>query len=246
LGSRERLNHFLARTAGWSRREADRRVAAGDVLVNGERPPPSGLFITSDDQVTVGGRMLRSPRHHTYVVMNKPVGVVVTASDPQRRRTVFDLLPKSRFRGRLFYAGRLDYDTSGLVLLTDDGELAQRLAHPRYKVAKEYVATVTGQPDEAALARLRLGVQLEDGITQPAEVRLLRHTPRQSRLRLRIYEGRNRQIRRMLAAVGHPVVDLTRTRLGPLTLGDVAIGGWRRLSQTEASQLRAAVGLPAR
>lgn len=206
-------------------------------------PPTTGMLVEpAGDRVTVEGRLVE-PRHtHQYVALHKPSGVLVTARDPQGRPTVFDLVSDAG-APRLFAVGRLDGGTSGLVLLTDDGELANRLAHPRHKVAKEYVAVVAGVPGERDLRQLRQGVQLSDGSTLPADVEVLGSARGRSRVRLVIREGRNRQVRRMLEAVGHPVQELTRTALGPVRLGRLRPGGWRRLRPAELSALREAAGL---
>jgi 23S rRNA pseudouridine2605 synthase len=164
--------------------------------------------------------------------LHKPAGVVSTASDPQRRRTVVDLVPAG---ARLYPVGRLDADATGLILLTNDGELANRLMHPRHEVPRTYRATVGGGPvGERALRRLREGVELEDGVTAPARARRL--AP--DRLELTLHEGRNRQVKRMCAAVGHPVRALQRVRFGPLALGDLAPGAHRRLTAAEVERLR--------
>jgi 23S rRNA pseudouridine2605 synthase len=194
------------------------------------------------DRVTVDGRLVEPPGEHRYVALHKPAGVVVTARDAQGRPTVLDLL-RDAGPARLFPVGRLDVATTGLLLLTDDGELANRLAHPRHKVAKEYVALVSGVPGERDLRALRSGVLLEDGLTLPAEVELLNSARGLSRVRLVIREGRNRQVRRMLEAVGHPVRELARTGFGPVRLGRLRPGGWRRLRAGELAALRAAAGL---
>ncbi len=208
--------------------------------VNGRVPPETGLLVEADtDQVTLHGRLVQPPPRHHYVALNKPPGVVVTASDPQQRATVFDLVRESG-APRLFAVGRLDVATTGLLLLTDDGELANRLAHPRHKVAKEYVAVVAGMPGERDLRALREGVELEDGRTLPAEADLVGAGRGQARVRLVIREGRNRQVRRMLEAVGHPVRALERTAFGPVRLGRLRAGGWRKLRPQEVEALREA------
>ena len=194
------------------------------------------------DRVTVDGRLVEPPAGHCYLALHKPAGVVVTARDPQGRPTVLDLV-RDAGPARLFPVGRLDAATTGLLLLMDDGELANRLAHPRHKVTKEYEALVAGVPGERDLRLLRNGVELEDGLTLPAEVELLGGARGLSRVRLVIREGRNRQVRRMLEAVGHPVRELTRTGYGPVRLGRLRPGGWRRLRPAELSALRAAAGL---
>jgi len=221
-----------------SRRAADVLIASGAVRVNGRTPPASGLLIDPEaDRVTVDGEPIEPVRLHHYLALHKPAGVLVTARDSQGRPTVFDLI-RGAGLPRLFAVGRLDGATNGLLLLTDDGELANRLTHPRHKVPKEYLAVVRGAPGEGDLRKLREGVLLDDGRTLPAEVELVDSANGTSRLRLVIREGRNRQVRRMLEAVGHPVLELTRTAFGTVRLGRLRPGGWRRLSQAEVAALR--------
>jgi len=211
--------------------------------VNGRRPPESGTLVEPGvDRVTVDGRRVEPAADHHYVVLHKPAGVVVTARDPQGRPTVMGLVREAG-APRLFPVGRLDTATTGLLLLTDDGELANRLAHPRHKVAKEYVATVSGVPGERDLRALRGGVMLEDGMTLPADVEVLGSARGLCRVRLVIREGRNRQVRRMLDAVGHPVRELVRSGFGPVRLARLRPGGWRRLRPAELVALREAAGL---
>ena len=228
-----------------SRREADRLIAGGAVLVNGRRPPPEGRLVDPEhDRVTVAGRDVTPPRGHRYLALNKPVGAIVSAADRAGRPTVFDLTREHAAGHRLFAVGRLDVDTSGLLLLTDDGELSNRLLHPRHKVTKEYEALVTGLPDERDLRSLRAGVDLDDGRTQPAEADVIGRARDGSTLvRLVLSEGRNRQVRRMLAAVGHPVKQLRRTAFGPVRLGRLREGDVRRLREPEIQALREAAGL---
>ena len=235
----ERLNKYLARSGVASRRAADALIASGAVLVNGRRPPPSGMLIEPGaDRVEVSGREVSPPERHSYLALNKPVGYVTTAADPGSRPTIQDLVTATT---RVYPIGRLDMDSHGLLLLTDDGELANRLAHPRYHVAKEYLATVDGTPGENDLRALRAGVELEDGCTAPAEVEVIGNARGRTQLRVVLREGRNRQVRRMLEAVGHPVRELTRVGLGPLRLGRLKPGGWRRLRDSELEALRRAV-----
>jgi 23S rRNA pseudouridine2605 synthase len=226
-----RLNAYLARAGVASRRKADELIKAGRVTVNGE-PGQLNTFVESRDRVEVDGRPV-SLQQLTYRLLHKPAGVVTTASDPQGRRTVVELVPSEP---RVVPVGRLDADTTGALLLTNDGELAHRLAHPRYVVEKVYEATVAGEPDDAALEQLAQGVELEDGRTAPARVRRL--AP--NRIELAIHEGRNRQVRRMLDALGHPVTALHRSRYAGLTLDGLAPASWRDLDGTEIEALRSA------
>jgi len=243
----ERLNRFLARSGVASRRGADELITSGSVLVNGDRPPPSGLLIDPDrDVVTVDGRVVKPLTKHRYLMLNKPLGVITTAKDEESRPTVLDAVGEEGQAGhRLFPVGRLDADTTGLLVLTDDGDLAFRLTHPRYKVAKEYLAIVVGSPNETDLESLRKGVDLDDGRTAPAEVEVVSFeaapgAPR-TELRVMIREGRHRQVRRMLHAVGHKVHSLRRTGFGPLKLGRLKVGDWRLLGEPEVEALRRAV-----
>ena len=233
-----------------SRRAADELISSGAVRVNGERPPPSGTLIDPRlDQVTVDGRVVKPVTKHRYVVLNKPLGVITTAKDESERTTVLDVVGEEGHSGhRLFPVGRLDADTSGLLLLTDDGELAFRLTHPRYKVSKEYIAVVIGSPSTADLEALRTGVKLEEGMTAPAEVEVIAVAPGSrdsvlAELRIVISEGRHRQVRRMVHAIGRKVHTLVRTGFGPLKLGRLKVGGWRVLGEPEIVALHRAVGI---
>lgn len=228
-----------------SRRAADALIASGQVLVNGRRPPPEGRLIdAASDTVTVAGQRVRPVVEYRYLALNKPVAVMVTASDPAQRQTVFDVLGDEATGGRrLFTVGRLDYDSSGLLLLTDDGELTFRLTHPRHGVTKEYMATIKGVPDEADLRRLRAGVELSDGPTAPAEAEVFRTASGVTEIRVTVKEGRRRQVRRMLEAVGHPALSLRRTAFGNVRLGRLRTGGWRLLTAAEVQSLRRSVGL---
>ena len=231
-----------------SRRAADELIAEGVVKVNGKRPPVTGALIDPvRDSVTVHGRTVKPVTKHRYIVLNKPLGVITTARDQAARTTVLDVVGDEGKAGhRLFPVGRLDADTTGLLLLTDDGDLAYRLTHPRYKVAKEYLAHVAGNPNSTDLETLRTGVKLDDGVTARAEVEVIRITPgaRDSgiaEVRIVIREGRHRQVRRMLHGVGHKVIALRRVGFGPLKLGRLKEGGWRVLVDAEVVALRRAV-----
>jgi 23S rRNA pseudouridine2605 synthase len=219
-------------------------IASGSVRVNGRPSPPTGMLVEPGvDDVTVDGRRVEVSRGHRYLVLNKPAGVITTARDPGGRPTILDLVPPEVGARRLFSVGRLDADTTGLLLVTDDGELAHRLAHPSHEVPKEYLALVSGIPGERDLRRLREGVELEDGRTRPAEVSVVGARGSLARVRIVLAEGRNRQVRRMFEAVGHPVKELQRTAFGPLRLGRLRLGGVRRLRPAELGSLRSAAGL---
>jgi len=225
-----RLNAYLARAGVASRRGADELIKAGRVTVNGE-PGQLNTFVQTRDRVRVDGEFVALQRL-AYILLNKPAGVVTTARDPQGRRTVLDLVPPEP---RVVPVGRLDADTTGALLLTNDGPLSHRLAHPRYGVEKVYVADVQGEPTDAALQRLRDGIELDDGPTAPARVRRLGP----NRIELALHEGRNRQVRRMLEAVGHPATRLHRTIYAGLTLEGLEPGQWRKLEPSEVDALRA-------
>jgi 23S rRNA pseudouridine2605 synthase len=226
-----RLNAYLARAGVASRRGADELIRAGRVRVNGQ---VAGLatFVEPSDRVELDGRPL-APEPLVYILLHKPAGVVTTASDPHGRRTVVELVDVPQ---RVVPVGRLDADTTGALLLTNDGPLAHRLAHPRYEVDKVYEAEVEGEPDDETLRRLSSGVELEDSVTAPATVRRLGP----SRLKLTLHEGRKHQVKRMCAAVGHPVRRLHRSGYAGLTLEGVPRGGWRELTAGEVAALRAA------
>jgi pseudouridine synthase len=226
-----RLNAFLARAGVASRRKADELIKAGRVRVNG-RPGELNTFVAAGDHVDVDGKPVAKQRL-AYVLLHKPAGVVTTARDPGGRPTVVGLVPSEP---RVVPVGRLDVDTTGALLLTNDGELAHRLAHPRYEVAKVYVADVAGEPSDEALAALAEGVELEDGGTAPAGVRRLGP----GRLELTLHEGRKHQVKRMCEAVGHPVLGLHRSAYAGLTLAGLEPGAWRELSPAEVEALRAA------
>jgi 23S rRNA pseudouridine2605 synthase len=231
-----RLNAFLARAGVASRRRADELIKDGRVTVNGA-PGQLNTVVGARDTVAVDGKEVARQRL-AYVLLHKPTGVVTTAKDPQGRPTVVDLV---RSEPRVVPVGRLDVNTTGALLLTNDGQLAHRLAHPRYGVEKTYVAAVAGDPNDAALAALRDGIRLEDGVTAPARVRRL--AP--GRVELVLHEGRNHQVRRMLEAVGHPVNHLHRSVYAGLTLDGLEAGRWRELTAREVEQLRRTAQPPA-
>jgi 23S rRNA pseudouridine2605 synthase len=230
-----RLAKYLAHAGVASRRAAETLVRAGRVSIDGKLVLDPARDVGGLSAVALDGRQLAGPESHVAYALHKPVGVLCTAHDPQGRPTVVELVADER--RRLYPVGRLDADSSGLLLLTNDGELANRLTHPRYQVPKTYRARIGGGAiGERALAALQSGVELEDGPTAPARVRRLRG----DELELTIYEGRNRQVRRMCEAVGHPVLSLRRVAFGPLRLAGLAPGAYRRLAEVELRELRAA------
>ena len=225
---------MLARVGLGSRRTCEDLIAAGRVTVDG-RVAVLGRRVDPDTAlIEVDGAPIGVRPGRVHYLLNKPTGVVTTADDPKGRPTVVGLVPDDP---RVFPVGRLDVDTEGLLLLTNDGELTPRLTHPSYGVEKEYVVEVRGAPTRAVLRRLREGIELNDGPTAPARAALLDA----SVVRLTIHEGRNRQVRRMCEAVGHPVVRLVRTRIGPIADRSLAPGAWRALSVEEVRALEVAV-----
>jgi 23S rRNA pseudouridine2605 synthase len=232
-----RLAKYLAHAGVASRRAAEGMIAGGRVSIAGVVVTDPARDVDEDSAVAVDGRALSGPEPRVLYALNKPAGVVSTARDTHGRRTVVELVPA---RGlRLYPVGRLDIDSSGLMLLTNDGELANRLTHPRFEVPRTYRVKLAGRPiAEEALERLRVGVRLEDGLTAPAVVRRSGNAG-SNLIELTIHQGRNRQVRRMCQAVGHRVIELTRTRFGPLVLDGLAPGSHRRLKDAEVERLRA-------
>ncbi len=223
-----------------SRRDAEDWIREGRVMVNGEPVVEMGIKVGPDDLIEVDGQPIGIPRT-TTILMNKPKGYVTTLSDPMGRVTVRDLLPPSS--RHLKPVGRLDMDTEGLLLFTNDGDLAHRLSHPRYVVDKEYEAIVSGTPTENGLERLRTGIKLEDGMTAPAQIKVNGSDGSSTRLTIVIHEGRNRQIRRMFEEIGNPVTALRRVRIAFLTIRKLPKSACRLLGQVEVEQLKKLVGL---
>lgn len=238
----ERLHKFLARCGVTSRRKAEALILDGRIAVNGEIVTQLGSKVSPGDDVRMDGALVREPRL-SYVLLHKPKGIVTTLSDPQGRRTIVGLLPD--VGAVLKPVGRLDQDTEGLLLCTNDGELAMRLTHPRHGVEKEYHAVVRGAVAESSLARLRRGVVVEGRKTAPAVAEALQVGESRSTLKIILHEGRKRQVRQMCLAVGHPVIELRRVRIGPLRLQGLRPGECRVLSRPEIEALRRIAGLTA-
>lgn len=231
----ERLQKFIARAGVASRRGAEALIVAGRVRVNGRPATVLGTRVHPElDEVFVDGVRVR-PGPVRWVMLNKPAGFLTTRHDDRGRDTVYDLLPES-LRG-LVHVGRLDQATEGLLLLTNDGEVAHRLAHPRHRVEREYRARVAGTPSAAVLGCLVSGVQLEDGVARARRARILVRDPPRALLELVLTEGRKREVRRMCRAVGHPVRRLERVRFGPIRLRGLARGAWRELTKAEMAAL---------
>lgn len=237
-----RLQKWMATCGVASRRHSEAIIAQGRVTVNGQVVREQGLQIDPEkDRVAVDGRVLEAPTSYAYYLYDKPEGLITTAHDPQGRPTIFDALPE--LRQQVVPVGRLDRDTSGLLLLTNDGELTYRLTHPSYHVNKRYEVTVKGFISDRALRQLVKGIDLEDGRTAPAEVQLLHRSQGKSKIALTIHEGRKRQVRRMCQAVGYPVLALRRTEVAGLGLSKIAEGEVRPLTAQEVQQLYQAVNM---
>ncbi len=235
----ERLQKVLAAAGLGSRRACEELIAAGRVTVDGEVAVLGRRVHAEQAIVEVDGTRVPTNAGLVYYLLNKPVRVVSTASDPEGRATVIDLVPAEP---RVYPVGRLDWDSEGLLLLTNDGALTHRLTHPSFGVEKEYLAEVDGVPSRAALRMLREGIALEDGVTAPARVQLSQARDDSAALTIVIHEGRNRQVRRMCDAVGHPVRRLVRTRIGSLADRSLAPGEWRALDAAEVRALYVAAG----
>ena len=231
-----RLQKYLSECGIASRRASEQLISEGRVSVNGAVAVIGATVDPEQDAVAVDGRDVRRDSKRVYVLLNKPRGAVTTAQDTHGRRTVLDCV--SGVGERVFPVGRLDMDVAGVLLLTNDGELAHRLMHPSHEIEKVYIATVAGEIQEAALARLASGVMLEDGMTSPAKVRLLQSDRHSSRIQLTLHEGRKREVKRMCDAVGHPVLALKRIAFASLMDGHLRPGEWRYLSNQEVRLLQ--------
>jgi len=230
----ERLQKILSQAGVASRRASEQLMREGRVTVNGATVTELGTKAdAARDDIRVDGRRIKIPERHIYLLVNKPRGYVTTRSDPQKRPTVIDLVG---IKDYVYPVGRLDYDSEGLLLLTNDGDLAARLTHPRHGVPRVYEATVLGEPDEHDVRRLAKGVSIDGQRTAPAEVIAIGPT----RLRITVREGRNRQVRKMCDAIGHPVKELRRVAIGPLRDGKLKVGAWRPLTAHEIERLQAA------
>ncbi|MHC4497634.1 MAG: pseudouridine synthase [Planctomycetota bacterium] len=233
----QRLQKVLAAAGVDSRRKCEELILSGAVRVNGKVVDTLPVFVDPEkDVITVSGKKIRAERK-VYFLLNKPKGVICTSSDPQGRKKAIDLVP---VRERIYCVGRLDADTTGVIILTNDNELANRLTHPRYGVSKTYVAAVKGEIGGQAAERLKAGVWLAEGRTGRAAVKILKRNPKESLIEITIREGLNRQVRRMLAKVGLPVKSLKRTRIGKLTARGLGVGKFRMLSKAEVAYLKRA------
>lgn len=234
----ERLQKIMAACGIASRRKCEELILSGKVRVNGATITQLGFKVDpSVDEIEVNGQRIYVNEEKVYILLNKPVKVITSVHDPQGRVTVLDLI--KNVRERIYPVGRLDYLTEGLLLLTNDGELAYRMTHPSYEIEKEYIVTVQDAPMEHQLNMLRNGVMLEDGLTSPADVEVLNSSlSKRCLIRIVIHEGRNRQVRRMFDYIGHQVLELKRRRIGFLTVEELGIGKYRSLTKNEVSKLK--------
>ncbi len=231
-----RINKYIADAGVCSRRKADELIANGNVKINGITVKEMGVDVGRGDVVEVNGRVIETASKKVYVVVNKPVGMITSMDDEKDRATVAEIV--ADIPERLFPVGRLDYNTTGLLIMTNDGELTYRLTHPKHEVYKTYVAKVDGVISDARVAKLRRGVDIGGFVTSPAKVRVLRQMPRYAVVEISIREGKNRQVRRMFATVGNRVRELKRTQIGEIKLGRLKEGHYRKLTKAEIDYLR--------
>ncbi|MDQ7786470.1 MAG: pseudouridine synthase [Thermodesulfovibrionales bacterium] len=232
----KRLQKILSEMGIASRRKSEELILEGRVTVNGQVAMLGTKADAAKDHIKLNGKLLIRPEPKVYLMFHKPRGVVTTLSDPEGRPTVKDFLKKVKYR--VFPVGRLDYDSEGLLLLTNDGDFAQSLLHPSKKIFKTYLVKAKGEPDEAKIQKLREGIKLMEGVTAPAKIKKLRKTENNTWFEMTIHEGKKRQIRRMFKEINHPVLKLTRTKFGGLSLGDLKSGGYRFLTAEEIEKLK--------
>jgi 23S rRNA pseudouridine2605 synthase len=236
IDEKVRLQKYMAQCGVASRRHAEELIRLGKVKVNGQIVTEMGVLVSAKDRVEVQGKPIRKETRLIYIMLNKPSGYVTTASDPEGRRTVLDLV--EGVEERIYPVGRLDYDTTGLIILTNDGDFAYENTHPGQETLKTYYAEVLGMPSNETLHALRRGVNLDGRLTSPADVEVVDIKDKSTVLKIIIHEGRNRQVKRMCEAVGHAVLRLKRTAVGRLSLGDLKLGEWRYLTSQEVRLAR--------
>ncbi|SHE54480.1 ribosomal large subunit pseudouridine synthase B [Caldanaerobius fijiensis DSM 17918] len=233
----ERLQKYMAKSGVASRRKCEELIRKGCVKLNGRVVTDMGVKVNPDvDIIQVNGKIIKPQKKKIYILLNKPVGFITTVKDQFNRPTVMDLIGYQR--ERLYPVGRLDYDTSGLLILTNDGELTYKLTHPSHEITKTYLATLQGVPDEEDLRRFRTGLKIDNYVTSPAEISILKIFNSRSLVEIKIHEGKNRQIRKMCEKIGHPVISLKRIAIGDITLEGLKEGQWRYLSDEEIEYLR--------
>lgn len=230
-----RLQKYIADCGIASRRKAEELIKQGRVKVNGSVVKEMGIKVSDNDQVEVNGRLIKPESKKVYIMLNKPSGYVTTVKDQFQRPTVIELL--KGVNERVFPVGRLDYETTGLLILTNDGDFTFKMTHPSHEIAKTYLATISGIPSKEEISSFERGLKIEDYTTSPAKLRIVRARDRVCDVEVTIHEGRNRQVRKMCDAIGHPVLSLKRISLGSLKLGDLPEGSWRELSADEVKDL---------
>lgn len=230
-----RLQKYIADCGVASRRKAEELIKQGRVKVNGTVVNEMGIKVCDKDLVEVDGKVIKPENKKVYILLNKPSGYVTTAKDQFGRPTVLDLL--KGVRERVFPVGRLDYETTGLLILTNDGDFTYKITHPKHEIEKTYLATIKGIPTSEEISRFERGLKIEDYITAPAKLRIITKNEGTCVIEVTIHEGRNRQVRKMCEAIGHPVLSLKRISLGKLTLGNLAEGDWRELTPREVKSL---------
>ena len=230
-----RLQKFIAECGVASRRKAEELILQGSVRINGRVVSEMGIKVGESDLVEVNGEVIKPESKKVYILLNKPSGYVTTAKDQFGRPTVLDLL--KGVQERVFPVGRLDYETTGLLILTNDGDFTHKMTHPKHEIKKTYLATIAGIPTEEEIVRFERGLEIEDYTTAPAKLRIISANIRDCEVEVTIHEGKNRQVRKMCEAIGHPVLSLKRISLGELSLGNLAEGDWRELTQKEVKML---------
>lgn len=230
-----RLQKFIADCGVASRRKAEELIKQGRVKVNGLVVTEMGIKVNETDSVEVDGRKIKPENKKVYIMLNKPAGYVTTAKDQFGRPTVLELL--KGVSERVYPVGRLDYETTGLLILTNDGDFTYKMTHPKHEINKTYIATIEGIPSSEEISRFEKGLKIEDYITAPAKLKIISKKERTCVVEITIHEGRNRQVRKMCEAIGHPVLALKRVSVGKLSLGNLAEGDWRKLSQKEVKLL---------
>ncbi len=231
----ERLQKYMARCGAASRRRSEELIAEGRVAVNGKTVTELGFKVAEGDSVTLDGKTLLPESRKVYIALNKPVGYVSTVKDERGRKTLLDLVDVPE---RIYPIGRLDYDTSGLILLTNDGEIYNKVIHPREEKNKVYIALVQGILSKEEVRSFETGLEIEGYLTSPAELKTKRILGRNAEIEITIHEGRNRQVRKMCEKIGHPVITLKRVSIGRIALGDLPAGKWRYLTEKEVEQLK--------
>ncbi|MCX7884817.1 MAG: rRNA pseudouridine synthase [Caloramator sp.] len=232
---KERLQKYMARCGVASRRKCEEIIFQGRVTVNGIAVNNIIIIDDEKDVVKVDGKIIKPEYEKIYIMLNKPVGVITSAKDEKNRKTVLDIV---KVKERIYPVGRLDYDTSGLLILTNDGEIAFKMTHPSKEIDKVYIAKVKGVPRNSDIERFEAGLKIDDYITSPSKLKIIKSMEKESLLEIIIHEGRNRQVRKMCEKIGHPVIKLKRIKIGELSLGDLKEGQWRKLTKREIEYIK--------